>query len=51
MEEKMKEKKEVKLRLKKTTIQHLETLTPDEQNVIKGGDEDPKHTTIVPVYC
>lgn len=48
----MKEKKESKLRLNKSTIQDLESLNLDEQKVIKGGtDSNTKGTTIVPVYC
>lgn len=48
----MKQKNEKRLRLVKVTIQDLETsLERDEQKTIKGGNNNPKLTTIVPVFC
>jgi hypothetical protein len=52
-EEKMKQKKEKKLRLVKTTLNDLApTLDRDEQIRIKGGfDKEFVGVTILPVYC
>ena len=49
----MKQKKEVKLRLNKTTIVDFDIrLGSDEQKVIKGGTgNDPVLTTDVLVFC
>jgi hypothetical protein len=44
----MKQKKESGLRLDKTTLQQLDQM---ELIHIKGGDDEPKLTTITPVYC
>jgi hypothetical protein len=51
--EKMKQKKEKKLRLGKETIQDLNTgLDRDEQKRVKGGTGTSQQgTTEVPIYC
>lgn len=51
----MKEKKEKKLRLRKETVQDLDTvLDRDEQKRVKGGTStgtSQNGTTEVPIYC
>jgi hypothetical protein len=50
--ERMKQKKEKKLRLGKETIQDLNTvLDRDEQKRVQGGTAGQQGTTEVPVYC